>query len=1655
MKANTPLPTNSINWAGYIVASNATTPQNGTVTSVNGTWIVQRVITVFPTGIFNYGFSSQWIGIDGAINGNLIQTGTESDSSNVIFNSTYYAWWEVLPAPETLIPNFTVKYGDVMYASINKISQNKWSIELKDITRNETFNNIVNYTAPESSAEWIDERTYVGYFPPLAVFNISYYGSNYTNIPNTNFATVNGVVKNIKNLPHVAINMSNLYGTGNQAVPYNLSNNGSFKVKYFANIFRFYISEYGNNTGYAGYLAASNKSWIHNGAVTMINGSWIVQKSVVSDKKQLYSSQFIDLGLQYLLELGTISNNYNETYNNKTYNTSYAYFKSTYDHNIIHPIPNFSIKAGDKIYAKIKLINFYNQTWNLYLKDYTRNETYNSSLNNYSDAEVAEWGDGGRYGSGSYQLLNFNTAYYGSNFTYINNTNFATIDGITGDINKLENAQAKLKNYNNTFIEAFPSNLTKNGSFEIFSVLNITTTTANQASSVDLNKSITITSTPWGGVVPYTYQWYEKSPTSNTFNEIIGANQINYTFLTTKNTTLGKWYFYVTLKDESNVTAFSTPLQIIVNNVPTLKSNVSISKNAIDIGQNFSIMSNTLSINGTGPYKYSWYVKSPVSEFFKSIPNSGPLNFMNTTPILTKINGQTCTAKNNSIYCVSGLGKIEYCSTILINTCYNTTQPNTEQSSNVYNGTIYGRVVNNKINWSYTTPYPKATYGNDCIIMNKNIYCIGGGQSNVFPQLPSNITQYAQLTSNGIEVWYNTSVYPFETFGIDISCNGYNNTIYCVDGNVDGIYSNSVYYAGITSNGINGWQSTTPYPTNSYEISCFTYTEYLYCIGGYPSNSIFNSYYTKMTANGIGVWSPTTNYPLGNFSLPICNSLNNYVYCSSGTNNFNNTYYAELSANGIGTWIQSSPYPVHINEDSCVITEDKRYCIGGNLNPGVPSNITNRTYFEILIPANYTVYTNSSYTPGLYKFKFYGTDIYNNSVNSTNVSVMINPTPAISAPFPINPVVDNGHPVSYKATLTGGTGPFTVNLIENGAVVNTLTNQNDGTISFGNYTPALGIDTFNVIAVDDGTSPQYVFNSTYNSIRVTTKPILKLLPTNAIIEVNQRLIFNDSVINGSKPYVFTYLANNAVVKQNSKEFVFSYPGNYIVNSTVTDYYNESSTYNSPIEVINQTGTQLNESVVIPQNGLFDIGFENANVVLGVSSNTEIVANVMIRNLSKYYNTQPSRTLTSFTKIDITGVNESFSSNGQVSSAITEWYTCGYQISPYQLINGTWNELNITYTNATYCAVSFDIPSNGIFGLFRYQTIQPQNNNEGGGGGGGGAGGGLPHPNLTKTSYGYLVSRFGVPASFQFNICNKNVSAILNFINPNGAGISLNDVAYTLTLGNNPTNITGLEGCSMQLYNVSYIPLQQTVQIKFFEPQSSLISNNTALNKTSNYTYISNIEAKINVQKDKSISIKSYDNQILVRLVPKVNQSLMLKLNRLNISKLNNTPNGYKVLELYNLSITPQIGNVTLGLKYNCSINSNKITPFYLNGSKWEIIDNYTENIGSCSINFTVASDPIFGLFEVNNQNQTQKNKTISSNTTINSNGANSSKTTIANSNNSNKTRTNTTTSNNLQTTDKYYYVTIIVIGVAILIIIWSIILKKKNNKTQKKKRTKS
>jgi Peptidase A4 family len=137
----------SDNWSGYVLPT-----ASGSVTQVEGDWTVPTANCASTPNAF----SSSWVGIDGQMDSQVLQTGTETDC--VKGQQLDYGWFENYPSPPVGL-DIAVHSGDVISGELVEVAPGYWSYTLTDLTSGQvvTSPSPIAYQGPGSSAEWIEE----------------------------------------------------------------------------------------------------------------------------------------------------------------------------------------------------------------------------------------------------------------------------------------------------------------------------------------------------------------------------------------------------------------------------------------------------------------------------------------------------------------------------------------------------------------------------------------------------------------------------------------------------------------------------------------------------------------------------------------------------------------------------------------------------------------------------------------------------------------------------------------------------------------------------------------------------------------------------------------------------------------------------------------------------------------------------------------------------------------------------------------------------------------------------------------------------------------------------------------------------------------------------------------------------------------------------------------------------------------------------------------------------------------------------------------------------------------------------------------------------------------------------------------------------------
>src|SRR4051812_6898620 len=140
----------SENWSGYAV-----TAPNTSYTSVTATWVEPKLSCTGESGTS----SAFWVGLGGYDTSSqaLEQAGTSADCDDQ-GRPTYYAWYELVPAPSVTI-KLKVNPGDTITTSVNVVAAGDTILfQVKNRTRKTTFTKRLPFSNPDlTSAEWIAE----------------------------------------------------------------------------------------------------------------------------------------------------------------------------------------------------------------------------------------------------------------------------------------------------------------------------------------------------------------------------------------------------------------------------------------------------------------------------------------------------------------------------------------------------------------------------------------------------------------------------------------------------------------------------------------------------------------------------------------------------------------------------------------------------------------------------------------------------------------------------------------------------------------------------------------------------------------------------------------------------------------------------------------------------------------------------------------------------------------------------------------------------------------------------------------------------------------------------------------------------------------------------------------------------------------------------------------------------------------------------------------------------------------------------------------------------------------------------------------------------------------------------------------------------------
>jgi hypothetical protein len=162
------------NWSGAVDFSARGQPYRW----VAGQWTVPNPHTPTPGAYY----ASEWVGIDGWNSNDVLQAGTETQITQILWFTitNVYTWWEWFPAGEVAITNLPVSPGDVMYCLICLNTPNSATVYFTN--QSTGIGTSFTITAPGGTtlvgncAEWIVERpTIAGSVASLTDYDVVYF----------------------------------------------------------------------------------------------------------------------------------------------------------------------------------------------------------------------------------------------------------------------------------------------------------------------------------------------------------------------------------------------------------------------------------------------------------------------------------------------------------------------------------------------------------------------------------------------------------------------------------------------------------------------------------------------------------------------------------------------------------------------------------------------------------------------------------------------------------------------------------------------------------------------------------------------------------------------------------------------------------------------------------------------------------------------------------------------------------------------------------------------------------------------------------------------------------------------------------------------------------------------------------------------------------------------------------------------------------------------------------------------------------------------------------------------------------------------------------------------------------------------------------------
>ncbi|MDG6927823.1 MAG: PKD domain-containing protein [Nitrososphaerota archaeon] len=199
-----------------------------------------------------------------------------------------------------------------------------------------------------------------------------------------------------------------------------------------------------------------------------------------------------------------------------------------------------------------------------------------------------------------------------------------------------------------------------------------------------------------------------------------------------------------------------------------------------------------------------------------------------------------------------------------------------------------------------------------------------------------------------------------------------------------------------------------------------------------------------------------------------------------------------------------------------------------------------RVYSVTLNSSNFSTSLNlGNLSPGSYFYYVQAADSYGETVNSSIVTVKINPDPSLFV-LSSKAVTDVGLHVTINSSVSLGTPPYNYAWYVNGSKVGIYQNFTFVPDYAGNY-------SISAVVTD---SAGYTLHKNITT-KVNPDPTVLIMLSRQVIDRGMNVTFNVKVNGGTQPYSYLWYIGGKEVNPNAS-FTFTSAGNYTVEASIAD-----------------------------------------------------------------------------------------------------------------------------------------------------------------------------------------------------------------------------------------------------------------------------------------------------------------------------------------------------------------------------------------------------------------------------------------------------------------------------------------------------------------------